>query len=183
MPALARISGKRRGGPCKPVLRLAFVVLERPSPCETHPRREPNEESPERPQCGFHFWLFGAVWGGRSVASTFRPSVLPAESMARLIDLRQKLLCRESKEESPESRRLFGAGLGAAAVRLPHFSPQRTPRGNMTKPRGLRKNALPPRRRLRSPRSFVLRRDRHKKTRKPEVNQQSLITVRHSRTY
>ena len=23
------------------------------------------EESPERPQCGFHFWLFGAVWGAQ----------------------------------------------------------------------------------------------------------------------
>ena len=56
----------------------------------------------------------------------------------------QKVLCRESHEESPESQWLFGAGLGAR-------SPQRTPRGDMTKPRGLRKNALPPRRRLRNP--------------------------------
>ena len=27
--------------------------------------REPHEESPERPQCGFHFCLFGAVWGAQ----------------------------------------------------------------------------------------------------------------------
>ena len=47
---------------------------------------------------------------------------------------------RESNEESPESRRLFGAGLGAR-------SPQRTPRGknfktNMTTQRGTK--AAPP---------------------------------------
>ena len=30
-----------------------------------HFRRESNEESPERPQCGFHIWLFGAVWGAQ----------------------------------------------------------------------------------------------------------------------
>ena len=33
------------------------------------------------------------------------------------------------------------------------------------------------------PRPFVLRRDRHKETRKPEVNQQSRITTRHPRTH
>ena len=33
------------------------------------------------------------------------------------------------------------------------------------------------------PRPFVFRRDRHKETRKPEVNQQSPITTRHPRTH
>ena len=36
-----------------------LVVPERPSPRETHPRRDPNEESPESQ------WLFGAVWGAQ----------------------------------------------------------------------------------------------------------------------
>ena len=35
---------------------------------------------------------------------------------------------RESNEESPESRRLFGAVWGAAAVRLPPFAPAFSPR-------------------------------------------------------
>ena len=39
--------------------------------------RESKEESPERPQSGFHIWLFGAVWGGRSAASTFQPQRTP----------------------------------------------------------------------------------------------------------
>ena len=97
----------------------------------------------------------------------------------------------ESNEESPESQWLFGAGLGAAAVRLPHFAPNVLPAENTAKLIRSRKNALTPRRRLRSPsppfsafpRPFVLRRDRHKKTRKPEVNQQSPITTRHPRTH
>ena len=70
----------------------------------------------------------------------FSPSVLPAESMARLRGLRKSVLCRESNEESPESRRLFGAGLGAR-------SPQRTPRGKHGKAKRLtqkRTYAAPP---------------------------------------
>ena len=70
-------------------------------------------------------------------------------------------------------------------------APNGLPAENAAKPIWSRKNALPPRRRLRSPfppfsafpRPFVLRRDRHKETRKPEVNQQSPITTRHLRTH
>ena len=35
--------------------------------------------------------LFGAVWGGRSAASTFSPSVLPAESITRPMCLRKSV--------------------------------------------------------------------------------------------
>ena len=79
------------------------------------------------------------------------------------------MLCRESKEESPESRRLFGAVWGA--------QPQRSPRGKHFKANVVtqkRTKAAPP-----SPfsASFVLRRDRRKETHKPEVNQISSITA------
>ena len=64
-------------------------------------------------------------------------------------------------------------------------APNGLPAENTSKPICSRKSALTPRRRLRSPsppfsafpRPFVLRRDRHKKTRKPEVNQESRITA------
>ena len=62
-------------------------------------------------------------------------------------------------------------------------SPSVLPAENIAKLMRSRKSALPPRRRLRSPRPFVLRRDRRQKTRKPEVNQQSPITTRHPRTH
>ena len=70
-------------------------------------------------------------------------------------------------------------------------APNGLPAENAAKPIWSRKNALPPRRRLRSPfppfsafpRPFVLRRDRRKETLKPEVNSQSPITVRPLRTY
>ena len=74
---------------------------------------------------------------------------------------------RESNEESPESRRLFGAGLGAR-------SPQRTPGGkheNANVFAQKRTYAAPP-----VP-FFVLRRDCHKKTHKPKLNQLSAITA------
>ena len=84
----------------------------------------------------------------------------------------------ESNEESPESQWLFGAGLGAR-------SPQRTPRGKHGKANVLaqkRTHTAPPTsfpRRLRVLSvSSVLRRDRHKETHKPEVNQPSPITAR-----
>ena len=76
----------------------------------------------------------------------------------------------DPNEESPESQWLFGAGLGAR-------SPQRTPRGKRRKADMVTQKRTLPRRRLRSPRPFVLRRDRHKETRKPEVNPQSPITA------
>ena len=91
-----------------------FAAPESPSPCETPPHHDPNEESPESQ------WLFGAVWGAQ---------------------------------------------------------PQRTPRGKRYKANVLTQKRTLPRRRLRSPRPFVLRRDRHKGTRKPEVNQESRITA------
>ena len=64
----------------------------------------------------------------------------------------KEILCRESNEKSPERRqcrfhiRLFGAGLGAAAVRLPHFSPRVLPAESMARLIGLRKKVLTPRR-------------------------------------
>ena len=84
---------------------------------------------------------------------------------------------RESNEESPESRRLFGAVWGA--------QPQRTPRGKHSKANAVTQKRTLPRRLLRSPfppfsafpRPFVLRRDRHKETYTPEVNRQSSITI------
>ena len=65
-------------------------------------------------------------------------------------------------------------------------APNGLPAENAAKPIWSRKNALPPRRRLRSPfppfsafpRPFVLRRDRHKETYTTEVNPQSPITAR-----
>ena len=69
-------------------------------------------------------------------------------------------------------------------------SPSVLPAGNMAKPIRSRKNALclaadsvlrPSR--LFVSRPFVLRRDRHKETHSPEVNQQSRITTRHPRTH
>ena len=64
-------------------------------------------------------------------------------------------------------------------------APNGLPAENAAKPIWSRKNALPPRRRLRSPfppfsafpRPFVLRWDRHKETYTPEVNPQSPITA------
>ena len=78
----------------------------------------------------------------------------------------------DPNEESPESQWLFGAGLGAR-------SPQRTPRGKHSKA-----NAVTQKRTYTAPPPpfpvfpFVLRRDRHKETHKPEVNQPSSITAR-----
>ena len=82
----------------------------------------------------------------------------------------------ESNEESPESQWLFGAGLGAR-------SPQRTPRGKhfkadmFTQKRTYAAPPTPSPSFSAFPRPFVLRRDRHKETRKPEVNPQSPITA------
>ena len=66
------------------------------------------------------------VWGRAA------PNVFPAESIARLIDLRQKVLCRESNEESPESQWLFGAVWGGRSA-ASTFQPQRIPRGKHCK--------------------------------------------------
>ena len=68
--------------------------------------------------------------------------------------------------------RSLGRGRSAAST----FCPSVLPAENTSTPICLLKNALIPRRRLRSPRSFVLCRDRRQKTHKPEVNQQSPIT-------
>ena len=71
--------------------------------------------------------------------------------------------------------RSLGRGRSAASA----FFPSVLPAENITKPICSRKNAPTPRRRLRSPfpRPFVLRRDRHKETRKPEVNPPCPITA------
>ena len=71
--------------------------------------------------------------------------------------------------------RSLGRGRSAAST----FCPSVLPAENITKPICPRKNAPTPRRRLRSPfpRPFVLRRDRHKETCKPEVNPPRPITA------
>ena len=82
---------------------------------------------------------------------------------------------------------VWGRGRSAAST----FRPNGLPAENIAKLMRSRKNALcraadSVLRSLRSPRSpvpFVLRRDRHKETHKPEVNQQSPITTRHPRTH
>ena len=160
-----------------------FVVPESPSPRETRPRRESNEESPGRPLCGFHLLPRNITRPARPAA--VRPPLIGAGQVSVIHSspfLRKTPPHRESNEESPESRRLFGAGLGAR-------SPQRTPRGKHDKANMFTQKRTLPRRRLRSlvPRvlsvSFVLCRDRHKETHKPEVNQPSSITARHPRTH
>ena len=85
---------------------------------------------------------------------------------------------RESHEESPE-RRVSLAQSGAAAVPLPHFAPAYSPRKTWQSQCVHAKalflfaaDSVP-----RSPRSFVFRRDRHKETLKPKLNQPSSITA------
>ena len=58
-----------------------FVVPECPLPCQAHPHRESNEESPESQ------WLFGAVWGAAAVrlppfASAYSPRKTPQSRYA-----------------------------------------------------------------------------------------------------
>ena len=67
----------------------------------------------------------------------------------------QKALCRESHEESPESRRLFGAGLGARPQCGFHISPQHTPRGKHSKAKMLtqKRAHIAPRIEKKTPRS------------------------------
>ena len=90
----------------------------------------------------------------------------------------------DPNEESPESRRLFGAGLGRGA---PTYSRRKAWQSQYVHAKT--HSAAPPTpfsASLRSARfliSFVLRRDRHKETYKPEVNQPSPITARHPRTH
>ena len=73
--------------------------------------------------------------------------------------------------------RRFG---GAAAVRLPHFAPTDSPRKTLQSQCSHAKthSAAPPTPFSVSRVPFVLRRDRHKETHKPEVNPQSPITAR-----
>ena len=111
---------------------------------------------------------------GAKRAQAAQVSVVPERPSPR-----EKHPRRESNEESPESGRLFGAVWGAAAVRLPHFAPADSPRETWQNQYDHAKthSAAPP-----TPFSvprvpFVLRRDRHKETRKPEVNQEIRITV------
>ena len=111
--------------------------IRRPlSPCRTHfATRSAPEESSERPQCGFHLTRpdskVCAHRGDRAATRLDRSAAVRPP----LIDVGQVSVApecpsprkthphRESNEESPESRRLFGAVWGAAAVRLPHFAP------------------------------------------------------------
>ena len=85
---------------------------------------------------------------------------------------------RESNEESP-GRQVSLAQSGGDRCAASAFCPSVLPAENITKPICSRKNAPTPRRRLRSPfpRPFVLRRDRHKETHKPEVNPPCPITA------
>ena len=75
-----------------------------------------------------------------------RPPLIGAEQVSVIHSspfLRETHPRRESNEESPESRRLFGAGLGAR-------SPQRTPRGKHRKANTITQKRTLPCRRLRS---------------------------------
>ena len=159
-----------------------FVIPECPSPRKAHPHHESNEESPERPLCGFHLLPRNITRPARPAA--VRPPLIGAEQVSVIHSspfLRETHPRRESNEESPESRRLFGAGLGAR-------SPQRTPRGKHGKANMFtqkRTYAAPPTPSppfSAFPRPFVLRRDRHKETHKPEMNLPSPITARPLRT-
>ena len=120
---------------------------------------------PGQPQCGLR------------LLEPVKSSVYPSPPSPRETHPR-----RDPNEESPESRRLFGAGLGAR-------SPQRTPRGKHGKANTItqKRTYAPPPTPFPPfsafPRPFVLRRDRHKETRKPEVNQQRPITARDPRTH
>ena len=152
-----------------------FVVPESPSPRETRPRRESNEESPGRPLCGFHLLPRNITRPARPAA--VRPPLIGAEQVSVIHSspfLRETHPRRESNEESPESQWLFGAGLGAR-------SPQRTPRGKHGKANMLAQkcpHASPPTPFSDPPqflRSLVFRRDRRKETHNPEVNQLSSI--------
>ena len=151
-----------------------FVVPESPSPRETRPRRESNEESPGRPLCGFHLLPRNITRPARPAA--VRPPLIGAEQVSVIHSspfLRETHPRRESNEESPESQWLFGAVWGA--------QPQRTPRGKHDKADMItqrRAHAAPPTPFSAFPRLFVPCRDRHKETHKPEVNQPSSITAR-----
>ena len=68
------------------------------------------------------------------------------------------------REESPESRRLFGAGLGRAA---PTYSRRKALQGQCDCAKTHKRRAA----------DSVLRRDRRQKARKPEVNPPSSITT------
>ena len=127
------------------------------------------------------------MWHHKVTARLARPAAVrpPLTRAAQVLVARERPSPRETHprrdptEESPESRRLFGAGLGAR-------SPQRTPRGKHGKANMFtqkRAHTAPP-----TPFSvprvpFVLRRDRHKETHSPEVNQQRPITARDPRTH
>ena len=117
---------------------LVFVIPECPSPHETHPRRKSNEESPGRPQCGFHLTRPDSrACINRSVCMATRPARAaavrpPLIGLGRVFVIpecpspRKAHPHHDPNEESPESQWLFGAGLGAR-------SPQRTPRGKRRK--------------------------------------------------
>ena len=76
----------------------------------------------------------------------------------------------DPNEESPESRRLFGAGLGRGA---PTYSRRKAWQSQYVHAKT--HSAAPPTPSPAFP--FVLRRDRHKETYRPEVNRQSSITI------
>ena len=150
-----------------------FVGPESPSPRETRPRRESKEESPGRPLCGFHLLPRNITRPARPAA--VRPPLIGAEQVSVIHSspfLRETHPRRESNEESPESRRLFGAGLGRAA---PTDSPQKTLQSQCGHAKT--HSISPPTPFSAFPRLFVPCRDRHQKTRTPEVNQKSPITA------
>ena len=82
----------------------------------------------------------------------------------------------------PQMKRVQRAN-GSLAQVWGRAAPNVLPAESIAKPIGSRKSVLTPRRRLRSPRSFVLRRDRPEETHKPKVNLNIPITARHSRTH
>ena len=117
---------------------------------------------PNQPQCGLR------------LLEPVKPSLYPRGPCRVKRTHIANQMKRVQGDKSPW--RSLGRGRSAASA----FFPSVLPAENITKPICSRKNAPTPRRRLRSPfpRPFVLRRDRHKETRKPEVNPQSPITAR-----
>ena len=81
------------------------VIHSSPSPRETHPRRESNEESPERPLCGFHLLPRNITQPARPAA--VRPPLIGAEQVFVIPECpspRKAHPHHESNEESPGSQ-------------------------------------------------------------------------------
>ena len=107
---------------------------------------------PDQPQCGLRL-----LEPGRSPLYTQAPSCVKRTHAANQM--------KRVQRANGSLAQVWGA------------QPQRTPRGKHDKANAVTQKRTLSRRRLRSPRPSVLRRDRHKETHKPEVNQESRITA------